>query len=104
MSLKTVNIRALKDRLSAYLRDVQHGDVVLITDRGKVVAELRSPTVGQHGDAVTLREQALIERGVLRVGLPNEPSIYSQPATRVPDEEIDRALAWTRGAESPESK
>jgi antitoxin (DNA-binding transcriptional repressor) of toxin-antitoxin stability system len=97
VSLKTVNIRALKDRLSAFLRDVQHGDVVLITDRGKVVAELRSPTVGQQGDVTSLREQALVERGVLRIGLPNDPSAYPLPATRIADEEIDRALAWTRG-------
>jgi antitoxin (DNA-binding transcriptional repressor) of toxin-antitoxin stability system len=100
MSLKTVNIRALKDRLSAYLRDVQHGDIVLITDRGKVVAELRRPTGGAHpGDAVTLQEQALIDRGVLRVGLPNDASVYRLPEAKIPDEEIDRALAWTRGEE-----
>jgi antitoxin (DNA-binding transcriptional repressor) of toxin-antitoxin stability system len=101
MSLKTVNIRALKDRLSAFLRDVQHGDIVLITDRGKVVAELRRPTVGQPGDPPGLREQSLVERGVLRIGLPNDPSAYVQPAAaRVADDDIDRALAWTRGSET----
>jgi antitoxin (DNA-binding transcriptional repressor) of toxin-antitoxin stability system len=98
MALKTVNIRALKDRLSAHLRDVQHGDILLITDRGKVVAELRSPTLGQPASTVSLREQTLVERGILRMGLPNDPSLYALPAERVADEDqIDRALAWTRG-------
>ena len=98
MSLKTVNIRALKDWLSAFLRDVQHGDIVLITDRGKVVAELRSPTVGQPTDTLSARQQTLVDLGVLRMGLPNDPSVYeSRPARLADDEEIDRALAWTRG-------
>ena len=98
MALKTVNIRALKDRLSAHLRDVQHGDILLITDRGKVVAELRSPTVSHPVSTVSLREQALVDRGILRIGPPNDPSLYALPAGRVADDdEIDRALAWTRG-------
>ena len=39
----TVGIRDLKSRLSAYLREVRSGEVVQITDRGRVVAELRLP-------------------------------------------------------------
>jgi len=41
--MRTVGIRELKARLSAVLREVQRGDVVLVTDRGRVVAELRAP-------------------------------------------------------------
>jgi antitoxin (DNA-binding transcriptional repressor) of toxin-antitoxin stability system len=41
--MKTAGVRELKARLRAYLRDVEHGDVVLVTDRGRVVAELRRP-------------------------------------------------------------
>ncbi len=36
--IRTANIRLLKDKLSAFLRDVQRGDVVLVTDRGRVDA------------------------------------------------------------------
>src|SRR5207245_2925913 len=46
--MRVVNVRELKSRLSRYLRDVRAGDVLLVTDRGTVVAELRPPTVGDH--------------------------------------------------------
>ena len=42
--MKAVGVRELKAHLSRYLRDVAAGEVVLVTDRGTVVAELRSPT------------------------------------------------------------
>jgi antitoxin (DNA-binding transcriptional repressor) of toxin-antitoxin stability system len=42
--MRAVAIRELKNRLSAYLREVAAGEVVLVTDRGRVVAELRKPT------------------------------------------------------------
>jgi len=95
-----VNIRALKDKLSAYLRDVQHGDVFLITDRGRVVAELRQPTLNPSAiESVESREQALVDRGVLKVGLPNDPTVYRAPRLRVrlADAAIEAALNWTRG-------
>ena|SRR5438128_12291763 len=42
--MKAVGVRELKARLSAYLRDVVGGETVLITDRGRVIAELRAPS------------------------------------------------------------
>ncbi len=39
----TVGIKALKDNLSAYVRKAEAGETVLVTDRGKVVAELVPP-------------------------------------------------------------
>jgi len=39
-----VGVKELKNRLSAYLKEVQSGTVVLVTDRGTVVAELREPS------------------------------------------------------------
>ncbi len=41
--MKTIAIRELKAHLSRVLREVQAGDAVLVTDRGRVVAELRRP-------------------------------------------------------------
>lgn len=43
--MKKVGLRDLKNRLSAYVRLVRRGQSVLVTDRGQVVAELRSPGV-----------------------------------------------------------
>src|SRR5438876_6156982 len=39
----SADIRDLKNNLSRYLRRLKPGEVIAITDRGRVVAELRSP-------------------------------------------------------------
>ncbi|MDX2191838.1 MAG: type II toxin-antitoxin system prevent-host-death family antitoxin [Gemmatimonadales bacterium] len=55
--MRTIGIRELKARLSAVLRDVQDGELVLVTDRGRVVAELRRP--GPAAEPSSAIEQAL---------------------------------------------
>ena len=81
--MKAVAVRELKNRLSAYLREVAAGEVVLVTDRGRVVAELRRPTVeGLQSPA----EQALgrlVAAGVLTIGLPQDPASYHRPGVRI---------------------
>lgn len=95
--LRTVNIRALKDRLSAYLKDVQRGDVVLVSDRGRVVAEIRPPLVNAHAiESTEGKLQRLAEAGVLRLGLPNEPQAYRRTGLRLSAEVVEAALRWTR--------
>ena len=44
--MRTVGVRELKANLSRVLRAVQAGESVLVTDRGRVVAELRRPDGG----------------------------------------------------------
>jgi antitoxin (DNA-binding transcriptional repressor) of toxin-antitoxin stability system len=39
--MRVVGVKQLKARLSEYLRDVRRGEVFLVTDRDRVVAELR---------------------------------------------------------------
>jgi antitoxin (DNA-binding transcriptional repressor) of toxin-antitoxin stability system len=96
--VKTVNIRALKDRLSALLRDVQRGDVLLVTDRSRVVAEIRKPTMsGAALDLAGERLMRLAEAGEVRLGLPNGPEAYAPSSVRLPAQIIDDALDWTRG-------
>jgi len=41
--MKAVGVKQLKARLSEYLRAVKAGEIVLVTDRDEVVAELRPP-------------------------------------------------------------
>jgi antitoxin (DNA-binding transcriptional repressor) of toxin-antitoxin stability system len=55
--MKTIGIRELKAGLSQALREVAAGEVMLITDRGRVVAELRSPLTS--GRVVSPQERAL---------------------------------------------
>jgi antitoxin (DNA-binding transcriptional repressor) of toxin-antitoxin stability system len=64
--VKTAGVRDLKAHLSSYLREVAQGEVVLVTDRGRVVAELRPP--GASEAALTqdeLRYRKLVDRGLV---------------------------------------
>jgi len=66
--MKTIGIRSLKAHLSQTLRSVAAGEVFLVTDRGRVVAELRQP--GSGNAATTSAERAfarLLGSGHLRV-------------------------------------
>lgn len=40
---RTVGVRDLKNQLSAHLRDVKAGVCLLVTERNRVIAELRPP-------------------------------------------------------------
>ena len=65
--MKTAGVRDLKAHLSGYLRDVARGDVVLVTDRGRVVAELRPPgAADRDASPADLRYRRLVDRGLLR--------------------------------------
>ncbi len=48
-------MKELKNRLSAYLREVREGRRILVTDRGRVVAELQRarPVADPHEAAMT---------------------------------------------------
>ena len=82
--MKSVGVKQLKSRLSEYLRLVQSGETVLVTDRDEVVAELRPPSVeGLYSTA----EQALgrlMAAGVLTIGLPQDPAAYHRTGIRIP--------------------
>ncbi len=65
--MKTAGVRDLKTHLSGYLRDVARGDVVLVTDRGRVVAELRPPGAAEiSASPAELRYRQLVDRGLLK--------------------------------------
>lgn len=67
--IKTVGIKVLKDKLSAYIHDVRRGWRILITDRDQVVAELREPlAVGSAISSNPLRDQ-WIREGKIRLPL-----------------------------------
>lgn len=93
--MRTVGIRELKAHLSRILRDVQRGDTVLVTDRGRVVAELRRPDATQWMASAEERALArLASEGHLRLAerpqAPYQLSPVSSPsgtARRLIDEE-----------------
>ncbi|MEO7456544.1 MAG: type II toxin-antitoxin system prevent-host-death family antitoxin [Gemmatimonadaceae bacterium] len=66
--MRTVGIRELKAQLSSALREVQRGEVILVTDRGRVIAELRTPGSAPASDHPADRALArLASDGRLRV-------------------------------------
>lgn len=75
--MQSVGVRELKNRLSAFLRQVRAGESVLVTDRGEVVAEISPP--GQRLPDPSLPQGliSLARRGVATLGSRNEPSLYT---------------------------
>jgi antitoxin (DNA-binding transcriptional repressor) of toxin-antitoxin stability system len=73
--MKAVAVKELKNRLSQYLREVASGEIVLVTDRGKVVAELRRPSTGMPLDFDRSLEP-LASQGLLVLGLPQDARAY----------------------------
>lgn len=62
------------------------------------MAEIRQPTVGGLGEGpAQSRSRALVEAGVLTVGLPNSPDAYRPADLRLPAAVVAQALAETRG-------
>lgn len=74
---KKVGVKELKNRLSAYLREVRGGRRVLVTDRGRVVAELR-----QASPVEDPREAAMTEW--LEGGLVRPPTREKEKLPRSP--------------------
>ena len=95
--MKTIGVRDLKATLSRVLRDVGRGDVYLVTDRGRVVAELRQPDAGER--VVSPEERAfarLASAGHLRVAeRPAAP--YQLSPLRSPDGLARKILDEDRG-------
>lgn len=75
--MRAVGIKALKDRLSEYVRLAEAGETVLVTDRDRVVAELVPPRPGR-ADHVS---DAVIAEGV-RSG-------WITPRRRAPDADCE---------------
>jgi len=74
--MRAIGIKALKDRLSQYVKLAAGGETVLVTDRDQVVAELgppragRSPTVSDAVLAEAVRTGWLTPAAAPRAELP----------------------------------
>src|SRR6516225_7483499 len=76
VSMKSVGLRDLKNRLSEYVREVRSGEAVLVTDRGEVVAELIPPGEGAAERDGPSALVALARRGQLTLGALNNAAAY----------------------------
>jgi len=93
--MKAVGIRELKNRLSEYLRLIQSGEEILVTDRGEVVAELRQPSKS-HIDVPYPGLMKLVRQGKARAGATNLPSLYPRLPALLPKGELARLIAEER--------
>lgn len=97
--MKTMGVRELKNRLSEVVRAVRAGEHVLVTDRGTVVAELVPPGRQLADPRIPPGLARLAERGIARLGAPNDPAVYrGLPALRRKPASVARLLDEERGA------
>lgn len=92
--MRTVGVRELKARLSEELRAVGRGEVILVTDRGRVVAELRAPGSGPTGVTGFLdkRLEAWIRDGRARIDDAETPASYPPSPIELPPGTAQRLL------------
>ena len=74
--MRAVGLKVLKNKLSEYVRLAERGETVLVTDRGRVVAELVPP---DRSRSPLLADALLAED--MRQGLITPPAL---PSTEVP--------------------
>lgn len=82
--MKAVGVRELKARLSHYLRDAAGGETILVTDRGRVVAQLQPPAGPPARESALERAlRRLGDRIPLTVGEAHDPAAYRASPVRV---------------------
>lgn len=75
--MRAIGIRELKNKLSHYVRLVEAGESVLITDRGTVVAELRPPGATTQPSVPATGLEELVRRGRATPGAAHDASLYA---------------------------
>ena len=61
--MKTVGLKMLKDKLSAYVHAAAAGETVLVTDRNRVIAEIGPPSSGNHASSADAILADLVRKG-----------------------------------------
>ena len=99
--IKTAGIREFRAKLSQYVRAVEQGDVVQVTDRGQVVACLVSPEVAEVANLSPVdraRHQMLKEGFLSRLGTQRKTIPPLPPSgLGLSDEEFDEVMDFVRG-------
>jgi antitoxin (DNA-binding transcriptional repressor) of toxin-antitoxin stability system len=93
-SMKVVGIKLLKARLSEYVRLARAGEVILVSDRDEVVAELGPPRYQvSEPDSVEAILDRLAERGsITRASQPRVPLEPAPAGLGLSPEAVTRLL------------
>ncbi len=80
--MKTATLTETKNRLSALIDRVRHGETILILDRGRPVARLAS-VIAEESSTPEGRVARLERRGILRrATAPKTPDLFHRPRPR----------------------
>lgn len=96
--MRTANIGALKNKLSAYLQFVRNGEEVIVCDRNVPVARILpfQPAAGFDAE-----EARLIAAGILKPPLDPNPmdwdAFWALPRPNVSAEAGKDAIEWAKG-------
>ena len=63
MLMRAVGLKVLKNKLSEYIRLVQSGETILVTDRDRVVAEIVPPSEGRSPAVADAVLAELVRKG-----------------------------------------
>ncbi len=95
--MRIVGIRQLKDKLSSYLKSAREGEVVLVTDRGEAIAELRPLGYSAPLGAMPPGLLELVRQRRITPGAPNDPVLYPKMPALLPEGVVSRLLDELRG-------
>ncbi|MCG3133628.1 MAG: hypothetical protein HMLKMBBP_00842 [Planctomycetes bacterium] len=105
--MQAIGVRELKARLSRYLRMAREGEVVLVTDRGTVIAELRPHAAPETVPAELRGLWELGQQGGVRLGSLHRGGagrlsgrVRRRPTRRLPDGTAERLLDADRAERS----
>jgi prevent-host-death family protein len=94
--MRSVGLKILKNKLSEYIRLAAHGETVLVTDRGRVVAEIVPPQPGRR----SLSEDEFVAQAVKEGWLtpakdPRKGPLPRQPVMKFEDlmKDLDESRA-----------
>ena len=99
--MMTVGIKTLKNKLSEYVRAAAAGEIVQVTDRGKVVAELvppRAAAIAEESPSSDAERQwaNLVRRGLVRPAKKPRPALPPRRPAIMTLEEMLRDLDESR--------
>ena len=93
--MRTAGVAQVKARFSEYLAIAKAGEAVLITERGKPVAQI-GPINGQEAHAARILD--LARRGVVKLGTGKIPEhiLKGEPVVSIPDGLLERIMEEER--------
>jgi antitoxin (DNA-binding transcriptional repressor) of toxin-antitoxin stability system len=84
--MRAIDIETLRNKLGEYIRLAAAGEIVLVTDRERIVAELRTPSAGPAEMVPDTLLAAAVRGGLITpAALPPEPPPATTPVSPLAD-------------------